>query len=115
MSSPRPPSRIHPKISTMPRQQTEASHYLDIYKLTVEKKRLQQELTALDQRRDRIQDRLTTLERQITELDHNAQRLRESGSEAEPHSVVYRPSRREGAVPHASSSPADFGTLTLEY
>ncbi|MBF2036561.1 MAG: hypothetical protein IGR92_14070 [Leptolyngbyaceae cyanobacterium T60_A2020_046] len=99
----------------MPRQQTEASHYLDIYKLTVEKKRLQQELTALDQRRDRIQDRLTTLERQITELDHNAQRLRESGSDAEPHSVVYQPSPRYAAAPHAASSPTDFSMLTLDY
>jgi len=53
----------------MPRQQSESSHYLSIYKLTIEKKRLRQELESLDKRRDRIQDRLVNLEQEIAALD----------------------------------------------
>jgi prefoldin subunit 5 len=63
----RPPSRIPPKISTLPRQNSEATQYLDIYKLTIEKKRLQSQLVDLDQRRQRIQARLAELNARTTE------------------------------------------------
>ena len=39
-----------PKISTMPRQKTEATLYRSLYQLAVEKKRLQEELESLGQR-----------------------------------------------------------------
>ncbi|NER78539.1 MAG: hypothetical protein F6K42_02980 [Leptolyngbya sp. SIO1D8] len=110
MNSPRPSSRIHPKISTMPRQRSEAAHYLDIYKLTIEKKRLKQELTALDQRRDRLQERLQILDQQIADLNHTAQRLQEPRNASEPNSVVYPPAQYPD-----SQDPENFQTVTLDY
>ncbi|MCY7276637.1 MAG: hypothetical protein LH702_23605 [Phormidesmis sp. CAN_BIN44] len=57
-----------PKISSMPRPKTEAAAYLNLYKLSVEKKRLQYELDTIEQRRERIQKRLVFLENQVAEL-----------------------------------------------
>jgi cell shape-determining protein MreC len=71
----RPASRrgkIQPRISTMPRQQTEASAYLDLHKLTLEKSRLQQELVSMEQRSQEIQQRMTALEQHMEHLKHNA-------------------------------------------
>lgn len=112
MSFSRPPSRINPKVSTMPRQQSESSHYLSIYKLTVEKKRLQHELDSLAQRRDRLQHRLTALEQEIVTLNDQAQALGETAPTAppslsEPNSVVYPPT--------ASGAADTYKTVTLEY
>lgn len=70
--------RIHPKISTMPRQQSEAAAFLDIYKLVIEKKRLQQELESMDQRRQQILTRLTVLDSQVADLEHTAHQLRDA-------------------------------------
>ncbi|WP_008309743.1 hypothetical protein [Leptolyngbya sp. PCC 6406] len=105
----RPPARSAPKISTMPRQQSESAHYLDIYKLTVEKKRLQQELTELDQRRLHLQQRLATLETQVTQLAQSAETLRQPTMPAAPRSVVYPPNAK------VKGSNATFEMLTLEY
>lgn len=104
----RPPlsqSPIRPRISTLPRQQTEASTYLDIYKLVSEKKRLQQELAQVEQRRDRILQRLETLESQVLGLEQTAQHLRSDAGIQAP------------AIAHpAKSSQADsFNTFFLEY
>lgn len=73
---------IRPKISTMPRQQSESAAFLDIYKLVIEKKRLQQELQGIDQRRQQIIDRLTILENQITDLETTAHYLRNASPKA---------------------------------
>jgi chromosome segregation ATPase len=59
---------IRPKISTMPRQKTEATTYLSIYKLSVEKKRLEDELQHLESRKAQIEQRLTTLHQDIAAL-----------------------------------------------
>ncbi len=96
----------------MPRQQSESSHYLNLYKLTVERKRLNQELVSLNKRRDRIQDRLTVLEQEIAVLNDQAQELGEANapspqSLSEPSSVVYPP---------ATASEVDsYKTVTLDY
>ena len=118
----RPPHRIQPKISTMPRQRSEAAHYLDIYKLTIEKKRLRQELVAIEQRRHRIQERLDLLEEQVTTLEQGAQDLRAETSPSVPHSHVYQPAqetreRWSRTDPQGSSSQngASFDLLTLDY
>ena len=81
--------RIHPKISTMPRQQSEAAAFLDIYKLVIEKKRLQQELESMEQRRQQILTRLVVLDSQVAELENTAHQLRDASS-----------------TPDASASPA---------
>ncbi|MGF1460713.1 MAG: hypothetical protein ACFBSG_17010 [Leptolyngbyaceae cyanobacterium] len=115
MSFSRPPSRIQPKISTMPRQQSESSRYLAIYKLTIEKKRLYQELASLEKRRDRIETRLQALEQEIAILDHQAHHANDARREparslSEPNSVVYPPT-----APSVADNGDDFNTLTLDY
>jgi len=49
----------------MPRPKTEATAYLNIYKLTVEKKRLQDELKHMEERKSQIEHRLTSLYQEI--------------------------------------------------
>lgn len=61
------------QISTMPRQKTAAAAYLDLYKLTTEQTRLQQELVSLEQRRDRVMQRLAVLNQQTAALEITAQ------------------------------------------
>jgi hypothetical protein len=119
MNSKRAPRRIFPKVSTMPRQKTEAAHYLDMYKLTVEKKRLQQELESIDERRLRLLERLAEIDQQTEGLDANAAALRQPSPGAPaarlqspsfaPSANVYLPER---ATPDLSD---DFTMLTLDY
>lgn len=103
----RPPlsqTPIRSKISTMPRPKTEAAAYLNIYKLVTERKRLEQELEGLEQRRDRILKRLDDLTVQVAALEANAHGLRENP-----------PPPAQPALP-SRTSPADgFNTLFLEY
>ncbi|NJN21560.1 MAG: gas vesicle protein [Leptolyngbya sp. RL_3_1] len=105
----RPPSRIPKKISTMPRPASEATHYLDIYKLTIEKKRLQSQLVDLDQRRQRIQARLTELNAQTTTLEQGAQQLRQTGGAAAPSSMIFPPGYDD--APRGDR----FDSITLDY
>ncbi|MBW4519254.1 MAG: hypothetical protein KME16_06075 [Scytolyngbya sp. HA4215-MV1] len=97
--------QIRPKISTMPRQKTEAAAYLDIYKLVNEKKRLQQELGILEERRVLIQQRLEVIEQQVAGLEKDAHRLRD-----------HDPAPIAPATIPAKVAPSDnFDTLFLEY
>ncbi|MEB3289171.1 MAG: hypothetical protein VKI82_04595 [Leptolyngbya sp.] len=120
MANQRPPSRIHPKVSTLPRQRTEAAHYLDLYKLTVEKKRIQQELETLEKRRERLYARLAEIDQETDRLNglagtirlQDSQRLGTTGSRpaesATPSSNVFVPER-------PNQTPGDFNTVLLEY
>jgi predicted nucleic acid-binding Zn-ribbon protein len=114
MTFSRPPSRLNPKVSTMPRQKTEASQYLNAYKLSIEKKRLQQEFESLGKRRDRIQDRLAVIEQQLQTLEDETQQYSEPGVvmsslASEPNSVIYPPAH------HRNSDAEVFKTVTLDY
>lgn len=104
----------------MPRQTSESAHYLDIYKLTVEKKRLKQELLALEKRRDRIRERLNSLDQKIHDLEFSAQRLREPNSPSEPHSAEPHSAEPRSTIypPSQYSDPQDtehLQTVTLDY
>jgi uncharacterized protein YjiS (DUF1127 family) len=99
-----PKGQIRPKISTMPRQQTEAAAYLDIYKLVIEKKRLRQELEGMDDRRQQICDRLAILEQQITALEKTAHEVR----------AAEVPTQRTIA-PKPPTPPTQFDTISLDY
>lgn len=102
---PRPAQRqISPKVSTMPRQKTEAAAYLNIYKLVNERKRLQQELATLEQRRERIQQRLEVIEQQVNQLENDAHRLRDE-CPIEPKPITTFP----------DTSSESFTTIVLEY
>jgi len=113
MTFSRPPSRINPKVSTMPRQQSESAHHLNAYKLTIEKKRLQQEMDSLAKRRELIQERLAGIEQQLAALEYEARQYRSSSpshqpSSSEPNSVIYPPT-------HQTPDPADFRTVMWDY
>ncbi|MGG6296993.1 hypothetical protein ACQ4M4_21570 [Leptolyngbya sp. AN02str] len=105
MRRPQPRGHIRPKISTMPRQKTEAAAFLDIYKLVVEKKRLEQELDSLDERRQILSDRLTVLDQHITALEGSVQTLREQGD---------RPASSSPLPPTTPQRPT-YETFLLDY
>ncbi len=91
----------------MPRQQTEAAAFLDIYKLVIEKKRLQQELVDIEARRLQIGDRLALLDQQVTGLEGRVQQMR--GSAPAPlQAAPPKPTR-------SNSITTEFETLFLEY
>ncbi|MEB3357301.1 MAG: hypothetical protein VKK04_11295 [Synechococcales bacterium] len=110
----RPPirSNIRPKISSMPRQKSEAATFLDIYKLLVEQKRLQQELASMEQRQQQITRRLAVIERQVSYLEQQADQFRSGTAPATP-----TPQHPQVAQPMPPSEPASHGyeTLTLDY
>jgi hypothetical protein len=112
-----PKGRILPKVSTMPRQQSEAAVVLDIYKLAIDKERLQQELQGIEQRRQQILQRLEVLEAQVDQLEGQAHHLREPialRSPTQPAQQIFRPARSSQFT--RSAQPAEqFDTLFLEY
>jgi chromosome segregation ATPase len=101
-------TEIRPKVSTMPRQKTEAAAYLNLYKLSVEKKRLQYELETIEQRQQRIQKRLAFLNSQVAELEKSAANL---CPEKPIHSLGAVLPRAKQATPESAS----LNTLFLEY
>lgn len=118
MNAKRAPRRIFPKVSTMPRQQTEAAQYLDMYKLTVEKKRLQQELEYIDERRQRLCDRLDEINRETEGLDAQATRLRQPTQPvtvAKPSGISFAPTANVYLPERTTSAPDDYNTLMLDY
>lgn len=105
-------SRIRPKISTMPRQQSEAAAFLDIYKLVIEKKRLEQELQSMDQRRQQILDRLVVLNSQVSNLEHTVHQIR--GAEP-PQPGASGVSDRSGGIINDNHDDDHLEMLFLEY
>jgi hypothetical protein len=103
--------QIRPKISTMPRQQSEATAFLDIYKLVIEKKRLQQELQGMDQRRQQIVDRLVMLETQVSTLEKTAQQFRSAETQSPLPTLQKAFSKRSEPAPPSET----LETLFLEY
>ncbi|HEY9646032.1 MAG TPA: hypothetical protein V6C88_06675 [Chroococcidiopsis sp.] len=97
---------IRPKISTMPRQKSEAAAFLDIYKLVIEKKRLQEELQSIDERRLQIVQRLGVLDQQVGTLEGTVQQMR-AAEAADPAIPAH--------VPYSQPLPDNYDTLFLDY
>ncbi|MGK7949387.1 MAG: hypothetical protein AB4368_11440 [Xenococcaceae cyanobacterium] len=57
--------KIRPKLSSMPVQRSEARVHLNVYKLAVEKERIEKELSNLEARRQQLRERLGILNYQI--------------------------------------------------
>ncbi|MDZ8068072.1 MAG: hypothetical protein RMY64_20990 [Nostoc sp. DedQUE08] len=57
--------QIQAKLSSMPPQRSQATVYLNAYKIMLEKERLEQELKKLEARQSQIQQRLAILNGQI--------------------------------------------------
>lgn len=98
--------RSCPKISTMPRQRTEAAVHLQLYKLAIERRRLQQELHALEQRQQQIQRQMCLIEHQMAEVSGQ--------SPVPPIRQPLNPPALTNLPPHMPPSD-QFDTLFLEY
>ncbi|MDZ8034162.1 hypothetical protein [Nostoc sp. DedSLP04] len=92
----RTPNRrqIQAKLSTMPPQRSQATVYLNAYKIMLEKERLEQELKKLEARQSQIQQRLAILNSQIIAEENTIHQQTNTGLE---------------------DNTPKFNTLTLEY
>ena len=103
------PGKIRPKVSTMPRPKSQAADYLNIYKLEIEKKRLLQELQALEQRRHQINERMMSLDSQIAVLENGIQQQRIAPA------LEIRLFKPQPVAQLNTDSTVSFDTLFLEY
>ncbi len=70
-------SIIRAKISTMPRNKSESSSQLEIYKMVTEKQRVQKDLISTKERMVILQQRLDVLNKQIEESEKAINELRQ--------------------------------------
>jgi hypothetical protein len=71
-------------FSTMPRNKSEASNQLELYKLITEKQRIQQELAFIEQQTGVLKQRLSILKTQINSTENNIHQLRQIESVVPP-------------------------------
>jgi prefoldin subunit 5 len=105
MSNIRVRGSIRPKISTMPRNNSQASKQLELYKLVTEEQRIQQELIFIEQRVQQLKQRLSVLDSQRNSIEKAIQDLRN----VEPNS----PKNTASSEPVVEVSK--FQTYYLEY
>jgi len=97
----------------MPRSQSEAAAVLNLYKLTIEKKRLHQELQNLEIRRQQIGDRLIRLDQQVAQVESAIETLRNDELQGE---ISLLSGMETSATTASATRPSDcFSTFTLEY
>jgi hypothetical protein len=102
----------------MPRPQTQAAAYLNAYKLTTEKARLQQELESLKLRQQRIEKQLAFIDSQVAEIEKGmSQPVSQRLAPLFNHTSALTPPPAKAVAVSAGSGPeADgFETMTLEY
>jgi len=81
-------------IASKPRRQ--GTTHLDIYSLSMEKQRLEKELSNLEQRHKRVHGRLAEVQRAIERLEDTAQREKTvESSSAKPVAVVQAEAREQ--------------------
>ncbi|WP_242072115.1 gas vesicle protein [Nostoc sp. FACHB-110] len=96
---------IRPKITTMPRNKSEASSQLELYKLVTERQRIKQELAFIEQRAILLKQRLGTLENQISNTEITIKNLRNS-----------EPKFSQSVIPKIIFEPSSsYQTFEFEY
>ncbi|MDF5717016.1 MAG: gas vesicle protein [Rhizonema sp. NSF051] len=106
---------IRPTISTIPRNQSEATKQLELYKMVTKRQRIQQELQFMEQRLQVLKQQMSSLDNQIKITEKTIQDLRQSP-----------PASSESATPQTSppcstashkdvKSSSKFQTFYLEY
>jgi len=88
----------------MPRPKTEASMQLELYKLAIEKQRIQQELRVLEQRKQQLQERLIIVNNEVVEVEKKTIELRRG-----------IPDVPQPATPKSIAESKDLDTFYLEY
>lgn len=106
-------ARISAKISTMPRLKSEATTHLELYKLQIERQRLQQEMETLEQRRQQILDRLSVLDMQVAQLDKQLDK--QSNKRLGKTTLNHASEQKPAAPANPFGSSEAFNTLFLEY
>jgi predicted nucleic acid-binding Zn-ribbon protein len=96
---------IRAKVSTMPRNQSDASSQLELYKMVTEKQRIQRELYGIKDRMFVLQQRLDVLNNQIEETEKNIHKLRQ------PHSITVK----NIVQTNKSTEPHTYHTFEIEY
>ncbi len=124
MRSPISRRTIQPKFSTMPRQKNQATAYLEIYQLAVEKNRLLAELAAIEKRKVTISQRLEAIAEQIDFLEDflekSAPKVKGNfpASESTPaettQDLVQSPAEKK-SEPKAPQPDYHLETMTLDY
>lgn len=105
-----------PKISTMPRNQTEASEQLELYKMVTKRQRMQQELQFMEKRLEQLRQELSVLDNQIENTEKTIQNLRQNTEEKIPTLRQRTPSSTQSATrPKIGSESSNFQTFYLEY
>nr|WP_287658239.1 MULTISPECIES: gas vesicle protein [unclassified Microcystis] len=94
----------------MPRKQSEADHQLELYKLITEKQRIQEKLEMMERQIEQLKSRLTSVTDQIEITEQSIQNLRT----VNPPSVAKKPDSPK-TVAHSSNNSSNFQTFYLEY
>ncbi|AVQ71565.1 gas vesicle protein [Microcystis sp. MC19] len=110
MTTTRPPRPIRSKISTMPRKQSEADQQLELYKLITEKQRIQEKLEMMERQIKQLKSRLTFVTDQIEITEQSIQNMRT----VNPPSVAKKPDSPK-TVAQSSNNSSNFQAFYLEY
>ena len=110
MTTTRSPRPIRSKISTMPRKQSEADHQLELYKLIIEKQRIQEKLELMELQIQQLKNRLTFVTEQIETTKQSIQNLHT----VNPPSLAKKPDSPK-TVAHSSNNSSNFQAFYLEY
>jgi peptidoglycan hydrolase CwlO-like protein len=105
MRNVRNPGIIRAKVSTMPRNQSDASSQLELYKMVTEKQRIQRELCYIKERTNVLQQRLDILNSQIEDTEKTIKKLRQP-----------QPSATQNIVsPNTFVESNNYQTFEIEY
>ncbi|MDJ0556438.1 MAG: hypothetical protein QNJ68_18760 [Microcoleaceae cyanobacterium MO_207.B10] len=106
--------KIIPKLSSMPRQRSEATTYLTVYKNVVEKERLKKELENLERRCNQIKERLAILDEETNkELKSKSQQPIQSSKSTVNKLTSKKLEKPQTRTPEQPKSK--FKTITLGY
>jgi len=113
-------------FSTMPRHRNEATTYLDLYKLQLEKQRLQCKLRGMEQQALQIQQRLGQIDLEMGALQQEAGVTAVNGAEGAPGELpaaqgASSPLLGRGigiprrSIPPSGDQSSGFNTIFVEY
>nr|WP_286823762.1 MULTISPECIES: gas vesicle protein [unclassified Microcystis] len=94
----------------MPRKQSEADQQLELYKLITEKQRIQEKLEIMERQIQQLKSRLTFVTDQIETTEQSIQNLRT----VNPPSLAKKPDSPK-TVAHSSNNSSNFQAFYLEY
>lgn len=110
-------SIIRPKVSTMPRNKSEASSQLELYQMVTEKERIQQELYRIKERSALLKQRLVTLNKQIEETEKTVHKIRQQHDSIHPEDS--QNTKKTGKINRntvvESVEPQNYHVLEIEY